>query len=288
MDCSHLPNWKISRAKQTLVCAARRRRKKNKNKNNGANETVSFSTIRTITSTLWDFELWASELLLHQDPARGIGVNRSKMLPRRLSAIFGGLASNAKTVNSELLPTLKVQTDKEVYRPGDQIVITIEISNPSNNGDMAYSLLIERLGFEIKGIEKLDSQWFATQKPTPGSKQRRGSLEIKSWFYLVSVSMCFGIYLCFFCKFLLHETFRWICVYGGFDAGTGYQSNCFAWGHKIMWVVFVICNIFNARCSMLGVLFIIVVQSKMLLSSRFWMQLLGFTWGKINLERIFN
>lgn len=196
MDCSHLPNWKISRAKQTLVCAAKRRRKK-KNKNNGATETVSFSTIRTITSTLWDFELWASELLLHQDPARGIGVNRSKMLPRRLSAIFGGLASNTKTVTNELLPTLKVQTDKEVYRPGDQIVITIEISNPSNNGDMAYSLLIERLGFEIKGIEKLDSQWFATQKPTPGSKQRRGSLEIKSWFYLVSVSMCFGIYFCF-------------------------------------------------------------------------------------------
>lgn len=102
------------------------------------------------------------------------------MLPRRLSAIFGGLASNTKTVTSELLPTLKVQTDKEVYRPGDQIVITIEISNPNNNGDMAYSLLIERLGFEIKGIEKLDSQWFATQKPTPGSKQRRGSLEIKN------------------------------------------------------------------------------------------------------------
>ncbi|KAK9911240.1 hypothetical protein M0R45_035161 [Rubus argutus] len=96
------------------------------------------------------------------------------MLPRRLSSIFGGLASNTKTVTSELLPTLKVQTDKEVYRPGDQIVITIEISNPSNNGDMAYSLLIDRLGFEIKGIEKLDSQWFATQKPTPGSKQRRG------------------------------------------------------------------------------------------------------------------
>ncbi|KAM5554434.1 hypothetical protein ABKV19_022690 [Rosa sericea] len=96
------------------------------------------------------------------------------MLPRRLSAIFGGLASTTTTVATELQPTLKVQTDREVYRPGDQIVITIEISNPSNNDDMAYSLLIERLGFEIKGIEKLDSQWFATQKPVPGSKQRRG------------------------------------------------------------------------------------------------------------------
>ncbi|CAN6697758.1 unnamed protein product [Malus baccata var. baccata] len=96
------------------------------------------------------------------------------MLPRRLSAIFGGLGSNAKTVTSELFPTLKLQTDKEVYRPGDPILITIEISNPSSNDGSAYSLLIERLGFEIKGIEKLDSQWFATQKPTAGSRQRRG------------------------------------------------------------------------------------------------------------------
>ncbi|TQE09081.1 hypothetical protein C1H46_005464 [Malus baccata] len=96
------------------------------------------------------------------------------MLPRRLSAIFGGLGSNDKALTSDLLPTLKLQTDKEVYRPGDPIVITVEISNPSSNDGSAYSLLIERLGFEIKGIEKLDSQWFATQKPTAGSKQRRG------------------------------------------------------------------------------------------------------------------
>ncbi|KAI9100724.1 hypothetical protein K1719_024086 [Acacia pycnantha] len=33
---------------------------------------------------------------------------------------------------------------------------------------------VERLSFEIKGIEKLDVQWFATQKPLPGSKQKRG------------------------------------------------------------------------------------------------------------------
>ncbi|TKY68828.1 RAB6A-GEF complex partner protein 2 [Spatholobus suberectus] len=33
---------------------------------------------------------------------------------------------------------------------------------------------MERLSFEIKGIEKLDTQWFATQKTLPGSKQRRG------------------------------------------------------------------------------------------------------------------
>ena len=106
------------------------------------------------------------------------------MLPRRLSAIFGGLGSTTAAkaaAATELQPTLKVQTDREVYRPGDQIVITVEISNPScrNGDDMAYSLLIERLGFEIKGIEKLDSQWFATQKPVPGSRQRRGKPEIQ-------------------------------------------------------------------------------------------------------------
>ncbi|KAF7152841.1 hypothetical protein RHSIM_Rhsim01G0140000 [Rhododendron simsii] len=34
------------------------------------------------------------------------------------------------------------------------------------------SLLIERLAFEIKGIEKLDALWFTTQKSSPDSKQR--------------------------------------------------------------------------------------------------------------------
>ncbi|GAV61005.1 Rgp1 domain-containing protein [Cephalotus follicularis] len=75
------------------------------------------------------------------------------------------------SVKSELTPTLKLQTDKEVYRPGDSVFVTIEICNASG---ILASLLIERLGFEIKGIEKLDSQWFATQKPLPQSKQRRG------------------------------------------------------------------------------------------------------------------
>ncbi|CAK7337973.1 unnamed protein product [Dovyalis caffra] len=76
----------------------------------------------------------------------------------------------------ELVPTLKVQTDKDVYRPGDSVLITIEISNPKDGAseDVMSSLLIEKLGFEIRGIQKLDSQWFATQKPLPGSKQRRG------------------------------------------------------------------------------------------------------------------
>ncbi|KAJ4710434.1 RAB6A-GEF complex partner protein 2 [Melia azedarach] len=101
------------------------------------------------------------------------------MLGGRFS-LFGGGGSNKAADNSRdgrVLPTLKLATDKNVYRPGDAVFVSIEICNPlSSDGDPAAlsSLLIESLAFEIKGIEKLDSQWFATQKPVPGSKQRRG------------------------------------------------------------------------------------------------------------------
>ncbi|XP_010097749.2 uncharacterized protein LOC21406643 isoform X1 [Morus notabilis] len=96
------------------------------------------------------------------------------MLPPRFSSIFGGGGANAKASKRDVLPSLKLQTDKEVYGPGDPVVVTVEIGNPGGNSDSAFSLLVERLSFEIKGIEKLDTQWFATQKPLPGSKQRRG------------------------------------------------------------------------------------------------------------------
>lgn len=115
------------------------------------------------------------------------------MLPPRVSFGFSFFKSGDSTKatynsvddgKSELLPSLKMQTDKDVYRPGDSIVVTIEIHNPSgvidelskkeNAGDVLCPLLVEKLSFEIKGIEKLDSQWYATQKPPPGSKQRRG------------------------------------------------------------------------------------------------------------------
>lgn len=96
------------------------------------------------------------------------------MLQGRFSFFGGGdsshLVGNNSSKGEELVPTLKLETDREVYRPGDPVVVTIHISNPSNG----YSFLVERLSFEIKGIEKLDTQWFATQKPLPGSKQRRG------------------------------------------------------------------------------------------------------------------
>ncbi|XP_058004133.1 uncharacterized protein LOC110640764 isoform X2 [Hevea brasiliensis] len=102
------------------------------------------------------------------------------MLTSRLS--FFGIGGSNKVNNlsdgikSELAPTIKLQTNKDVYRPGDSIFVTIEISNPNNGAleSTLCSLLIEKLGFEIKGIEKLDPQWFATQKPLPGSRQRIG------------------------------------------------------------------------------------------------------------------
>ncbi|XP_062184202.1 uncharacterized protein LOC133888100 [Phragmites australis] len=83
----------------------------------------------------------------------------------------------------QLSPSLKLQTDKEVYRPGDSITVTIEICSPASlkddvgqklSGDEGPSLLLDVLSFELKGIEKLDRQWFSVPKPLPGSKQRRG------------------------------------------------------------------------------------------------------------------
>ncbi|CAJ1948847.1 unnamed protein product [Sphenostylis stenocarpa] len=103
------------------------------------------------------------------------------MLPGRFSFFGGGDSRVVDNANSPpkgeeppavVPPTLKLETDRQVYRPGDPVVVTIQISNPANG----YSFLMERLGFEIRGIEKLDTQWFATQKPLHGSKQRRGSL----------------------------------------------------------------------------------------------------------------
>ncbi|XP_037497100.1 uncharacterized protein LOC105645377 isoform X2 [Jatropha curcas] len=102
------------------------------------------------------------------------------MLTPRFS-FFGSVGSNkvnnsSDTLKRELEPTIKLQTDKDVYRPGDSILVTIEISNIHNgtSESILSSLIIEKLGFEIKGIEKLDPQWFATQKHLPGSKLRRG------------------------------------------------------------------------------------------------------------------
>ncbi|OVA15038.1 hypothetical protein BVC80_949g51 [Macleaya cordata] len=90
---------------------------------------------------------------------------------------------SAGNLRNSLSPTLRLQTDKDVYRPGDPVAVTIEIHNRAttteiseiqHEADDACSLLVERLGFEIKGTEKLDTLWFTIQKPLPGLKQRRG------------------------------------------------------------------------------------------------------------------
>lgn len=104
-------------------------------------------------------------------------------------SIFGTGAAAAdkveKSAKSEFFPGLKLRSDKDVYRPGDPVVVTIEIC--SSVPQLDCSLLIERLRFEIIGLHKLDAQWFSTQKPIPGSKQRRGS---KSILYDIFLNRC--------------------------------------------------------------------------------------------------
>lgn len=110
-------------------------------------------------------------------------------LPQGFSFLKGVGWFEDKKVDSatrqQLSPTLKLQTDKEVYRPGDSVTVTVEIFSPASfkdnagqtvSGEDVPSLLLDSLSFELKGIEKLDSQWFSVPKPLPGSKQRRGIL----------------------------------------------------------------------------------------------------------------
>ncbi|KAK6933692.1 Reduced growth phenotype protein 1 [Dillenia turbinata] len=91
---------------------------------------------------------------------------------------FGGDNSYGHDATEPRAPSLKLEADRDVYRPGDPVVISIEIHNPGGAGENVAenlpSLLVERLAFEIKGIEKMDPQWFSTPKPLPGSKHRRG------------------------------------------------------------------------------------------------------------------
>ncbi|XP_023514696.1 uncharacterized protein LOC111778917 [Cucurbita pepo subsp. pepo] len=98
------------------------------------------------------------------------------MFGSRFSIFGSGAASAAdkveKSAKSDVFPGLKLRSDKDVYWPGDPVVVTIEISSSVPPYDC--SLFIERLRFEIIGLQKLDAQWFSTQKPIPGSKQRRG------------------------------------------------------------------------------------------------------------------
>ncbi|KAJ8498742.1 hypothetical protein OPV22_009294 [Ensete ventricosum] len=83
----------------------------------------------------------------------------------------------------DVAPSLSILLDKEIYRPGDLVTATVEICSPrisngytdgGNWSNKASSFLLDNFSFEVKGIEKLDCQWFSTQKPLPGLKQRRG------------------------------------------------------------------------------------------------------------------
>lgn len=82
-------------------------------------------------------------------------------------------------------PQLKLEADREVYGPGNFITVTIEVKNIVSSS----SLLIENLAFEVKGIEKLDAQWFNTPKPSPDSKQRRGAFFYYSLFMWIIFSI---------------------------------------------------------------------------------------------------
>lgn len=104
------------------------------------------------------------------------------MLSSRFS--FLGIGSSNEANDSlgvsrrNLKPSLSVQTDKDVYRPGDSIFVTIEVGySPVRDHESGAtpSILIEKLSFEVKGVEQLDLHWFSTQKPSPGSKGRRGT-----------------------------------------------------------------------------------------------------------------
>lgn len=104
------------------------------------------------------------------------------MLSSRFSFLGIGTSSNEVDESfgvsgTKVKPTLSVQTDKDVYRPGDFIFVTIEVgySPPVTDHGNSPSVLVDKLSFEVKGVEKLDVQWFSTLKQSPGSKGRRGT-----------------------------------------------------------------------------------------------------------------
>ncbi|EFJ38360.1 hypothetical protein SELMODRAFT_73467 [Selaginella moellendorffii] len=86
-----------------------------------------------------------------------------------MGAISGAAANAAR---SKLPPLLDLRLDRKVYRPGDAVTATVEISNPASASDCGDLILVEEFAVEVRGTEKLDPQWIVTPKP-PGSKQKR-------------------------------------------------------------------------------------------------------------------
>lgn len=145
---------------------------------------------------------------------------------RRFSLFGIGESSNKQDPKSsidrklqELSPSLKLETDKNVYRPGNEVLITITIQNPndpSNSHEITSSsersLLVERLSFELQGVEKLDTQWFTTQKPLPGTKLRKGL-----YFYFILIGdLCFSRLMAFFMS-LIFLSSNYVCACSQID-----------------------------------------------------------------------
>lgn len=96
------------------------------------------------------------------------------------SVVWGEENNTDSSKKRDVSPSIKLCTDKEVYRPGEAVTVSIEIFNPRQEGDgqeegNGICLLVDGLSFEVKGLEKVDSQWYATQRPIPGSKEKRGN-----------------------------------------------------------------------------------------------------------------
>ncbi|XP_078160953.1 uncharacterized protein LOC144556473 [Carex rostrata] len=95
------------------------------------------------------------------------------------SVVWGEETNTNSSKKRDVSPFIKLFTDKEAYRPGEAVTVSIEIFNPREQREGQeeednLSLLVEGLSFEVKGLEKVDSQWYATQRPMPGSKEKRG------------------------------------------------------------------------------------------------------------------
>ncbi|KAJ0229880.1 Immunoglobulin [Hirschfeldia incana] len=100
------------------------------------------------------------------------------MLSSRFSFLgmssFNEVSESLGVTGSKVKPTLSLQTDKDVYRPGDSIFVTIEVCYSPGRYHANPSVLVEKLSFEVKGVEKLETQWFSSQKSSPRSKGRKG------------------------------------------------------------------------------------------------------------------
>jgi RAB6A-GEF complex partner protein 2 len=95
------------------------------------------------------------------------------------SVVWGEENNRDSSKKRDVFPSFKLCTDKDAYRPGEAVTVNIEIFNPrekrEEKEENGLSLLVDGLSFEVKGLEKVDSQWYATQMPIPGSREKRGT-----------------------------------------------------------------------------------------------------------------